>query len=98
MRFKIDIAHQRARANTGAVNDEIEIAVDVFEIFETHATRDHSAAGDEAGGEVRKINSCIHQRDVHHEAAFEGCGAQRRGYSRGAEGNRPVRDRDFAGA
>ena len=99
MRFQIRIVHECARADAGAVDDEIEFRFDVFQFFEAHVGMHLTARGGEAAREIIEIDGRVHQRHVDREAGGErtgnlsACAKPSR-----SEWHRPVRNLDIAAA
>ena len=56
MGLEIVILHQVTRANTRAVYDEIEFAIDAFKIFHIHVCIDFAAGSPKTVGEIIEIN------------------------------------------
>ena len=71
MRLKIDIVDEFARADPGAIDDEIEFWIDVFEFLETNARVDFAAGFLKSVCEIIQIDGCVHERDAEGEAALK---------------------------
>ena len=71
MRLEIGIMHQLARADTRAIDYEVESFVDIFEFFEADERVDFAASLVKARGEVIEINRGVRERNAHRETAIE---------------------------
>ena len=73
MRLEIGVMHKLARADSCAVDHEVEFCIDIFELFEADVRVDFAASLAKARGEVIEINRSVHQRDAQRETALEDC-------------------------
>ena len=71
MRLEIVVTNKLARADSCAVDHEVELCIDIFELFEADVRVDFAASLAKARGEVIEINRSVHQRDAQRETAFE---------------------------
>src|SRR5205807_3942547 len=99
MRFQIWIVHKGPRADAGAVDDEIELRFEVFQLFEAHVGMHLATCGGESAREIIEIDGRVHQRHVDPEAGGERGGnlSARAKVSR-SQWHRPVWNLDLAAA
>ena len=64
MWLKIGIMDEFARANSGAVNHEIELWIYVFKFFEAHVFGDLTSGFQKAVRQIVEINGRVHQRNI----------------------------------
>ena len=71
MRLEIGIMDKLARADSCAIDHEVEFCIDIFELFEADVRLDFAASLAKARGEVIEINRSVRQRNAQRETAFE---------------------------
>ena len=59
MRLETSVMHKLARADSSAVEDEVELCIDIFELFEADVRVDFASLA-KARGEVIEINRGVH--------------------------------------
>lgn len=67
MRFKVDIVNELTRADSGAVDHEIEFWINGFEFFELNIWVDFAAGSDESVCEIVEIDRGVHEWNIHRE-------------------------------
>ena len=86
MRLEIGVIHKLARADSCAVDHEVELCIDIFEFFEADVRVDFPGSLAKARCQVIEINRSVHQRDAQREttgkAGFIVSGSRARGRSR----------------
>src|SRR6266516_1213090 len=60
MRLEIAILHKVARANSCAVNHQVEFRMDLFEFFKANIRLDRAACFEKPRGQIIKINRGVH--------------------------------------
>ena len=103
VRFEVEIVEERACADPGTIDDEIEGRIDILEFAEADIGINRAAGFLKTFGEIIEIDGRVGERDVEGEATrkFVRRGAQRRGYSRKrtrAERVRPIGDLNSVGS
>ena len=71
MRLEIVIADKLARADSCAIDHEVEFCIDIFELFEVDVRMDFAASLAKARGEVIEINRSVHQRNAQRETTLK---------------------------
>jgi hypothetical protein len=65
MRLEIGVMHKLARADTRAIDHEVESFVDIFQFFKADVRVDFAASLVKARGEVIEINRGVRERNAH---------------------------------
>jgi len=71
MRLEINILHKFARANSRAIDYEIEFLIDFFEAFKMNIGEDLPSSFEKTIREIIEINGCVRQWYPQRETAFE---------------------------
>ena len=94
MGFKIGVLHQHPRTDSSAIDDEIELRIDLFQFGKAFVWLHLAACVAETLREIIEVNGGVHKGHIQRETRYK-CRGDFRAQSSRPEGHRPFRNFNF---